>query len=85
MRYKISYEKRALRELNKLPRMAIDQIIKRIDSLEENPYQAGVRKLSLTHDLYRIRAGNYRIIYEICDGELRIIIISIGDRKNVYN
>lgn len=48
MRYKISYEKRALRELNKLPRKAVDQIIKRIDSLEENPYRAGVRKLSLT-------------------------------------
>ncbi|MBO9613050.1 MAG: type II toxin-antitoxin system RelE/ParE family toxin [Dyadobacter sp.] len=85
MRYKISYEKRAIKELNKLPKRAVVQVVKKIDSLGENPYQAGVRKLAAIHDVYRARVGNYGILYEINDGELRIIIVSIGDRKDVYN
>ncbi|MGX5857520.1 type II toxin-antitoxin system RelE family toxin [Dyadobacter jiangsuensis] len=85
MRYKIVYEKRALKELYKLPSKAVSQIIKKIDSLAENPYQTGIRKLTDTDEVYRARAGNYRILYEINDGQLRIMIVKIGDRKDIYN
>ncbi|SDF49755.1 hypothetical protein SAMN04487996_1119 [Dyadobacter soli] len=46
MRYKISYEKHALKELKRLPSKAVGQILRKINSLAENPYQAGIRKLS---------------------------------------
>lgn len=85
MRYKIIYEKHALKELYKLPSKAVNQILKKIDSLAENPYQAGIRKLTDTDEVYRARAGNYRILYEINDGQLRIMIVKIGDRKDIYN
>jgi len=85
MRYKISYEKRALKELSKLPGRAVTQIVKKIESLAENPYQAGIRKLTDTDEIYRARVGNYRILYEINNGELRIIIVAVGDRKDVYD
>lgn len=85
MKYKVSYAKRALKELSKLPSKAVGQMVKKINSLAENPYQAGVRKLTDTDEIYRARVGNYRILYEINDGELHIIIVAIGDRKDVYS
>jgi len=85
MRYKIIYEKRALKELYKMPLTAIEQIVKKIDSLAKNPYQSGIRKLTGADEVYRARAGDYRILYEINDRELRVMIVKIGDRKDVYN
>jgi mRNA interferase RelE/StbE len=51
--------------------------------LEENPRPAGYKKLK-GRDGYRIRAGNYRIIYDIFDKELIVDIITLGHRKNIY-
>lgn len=56
-----------------------------ISSLVENPYQPGCKKLKGYHDRYRIRAGNYRIIYRILDAELVIDVVEIGNRKDVYD
>ena len=85
MRYKVSYEKRALKELYKLPKKAIGQIVAKIESLASIPYQTGVRKLTDLEEVYRARVGNYRILYQIDDGKLLILIVAIGDRKNVYD
>ncbi|WP_342089163.1 type II toxin-antitoxin system RelE family toxin [Dyadobacter sp. OTU695] len=51
----------------------------------ENPYQSGCKKLKGYQDRYRIRAGNYRIIYRILDAELAIDIVQTGNRKEVYD
>jgi mRNA interferase RelE/StbE len=51
--------------------------------LEENPRPSGYKKLK-GRDGYRIRAGNYRIIYDIFDKELIVDIITLGHRKNIY-
>lgn len=85
MRYKIVYEKRALKELHKMSGKAVGRIIAKIESLALDPYQSGIRKLTDLHHVYRARVGNYRIIYQINDDKLIILIVAIGDRKDVYD
>jgi len=58
-------------------------LIVTIKSLAQNPRPSGYRKLK-ERDAYRIRKGNYRIIYEIIDSMLIVDIIAIGHRKNIY-
>jgi mRNA interferase RelE/StbE len=61
-----------------------NRLIDAIYKLGENPRPAGYIKLK-GRDGYRIRVGGYRIIYEIFDGILLIIVVAIGDRKDIYN
>lgn len=60
------------------------RLAKRLKSLRDNPRPQGVRKLTGENDLYRIRNGDYRIIYTIGDKELIVLVVKIGDRKEVY-
>jgi mRNA interferase RelE/StbE len=84
MPYAVNIEKSALKVLKKLPRNFIAMIWKEIVSLERNPRPSGHKKLKGHQSLYRIRCGNYRIIYEIQDKVLVVLVIRIGDRKEVY-
>ncbi len=59
------------------------RIVRRIQSLSENPRPPGCQKLS-GYDRYRIRQGNYRIVYEIRDFEVLVVVIKIGHRRDVY-
>jgi mRNA interferase RelE/StbE len=55
--------------------------------LEENPRPAGLERLHAKEKLYRIYVGpgkNYRVIYQIADEELRVLVVRVGDRKEVY-
>ena len=81
--YRIEIEPSAQRILKKIPEAAREQIAKFIAKLAFNPGQKGYKKLK-GHNLYRIRFGNYRIIYEIRDDVLIIIVLKIGDRKDIY-
>jgi mRNA interferase RelE/StbE len=60
------------------------RIVRRLRMLKENPRPQGVKKLAGEEDLYRIREGDYRIIYTIRDKELIVLVVKIGDRKEVY-
>ena len=60
------------------------RLAKRLKSLRDNPRPQGVRKLTGENDLYRIRDGDYRIIYTIGDKELIVLVVKIGDRKEVH-
>ena len=53
-------------------------------TLQYNPRPPGVKKLAGENDLYRIREGDYRIIYTIEDKELIVLVVKIGDRKEIY-
>jgi mRNA interferase RelE/StbE len=55
-----------------------------IDSLEENPRPSGVKKLKGSKELYRLRVGDYRIIFAIRDQELLVIVVNAGHRRDVY-
>jgi mRNA interferase RelE/StbE len=52
--------------------------------LRENPRPQGVKKLAGEENLYRIREGDYRLIYTIGDKELIVLVVKIGDRKEIY-
>lgn len=86
MKYSIIYNKAASKEISKLSKKDIGAIINKIDSLEDNPRPSGCKKLiGLFEDLWRIRIGNYRVIYAIED-EVRIVEVRrVGDRKNIYD
>ncbi|QNJ58085.1 RelE-like toxin [Gordonia phage Bunnybear] len=74
----------AAKSLMKLPRVEQKRIRSAIDGLTTDPRPHGVTKLSGTTDSYRIRVGNYRIVYTIDDGELIIVVVRIGHRKEIY-
>jgi mRNA interferase RelE/StbE len=69
--------------LDKLPNQVADLILNAISELENNPRPQGFKKLK-GRDGYRIRIGNYRIIYKIFENELVIDVITLGHRKDVY-
>lgn len=59
------------------------RLVSRIQGLGENPRPPGCQKLS-GHDRYRVRQGRYRIVYEIQDDELVVVVIKLGHRRDVY-
>ena len=83
MKYKLYIEKSAQKELSKIPHPDQNRIINAIRNLVEDPRPSGVKKLS-GRDAWRIRVGKYRVIYEIHDDKLIILVISIGQRKDIY-
>lgn len=81
--YKITFKKSIAKDFKSLPKADIKKILAKIDSLAENPRREGAIKLS-GQDVYRIRQGLYRIIYEIRDNELVVLVIKVGHRSDVY-
>lgn len=85
MIYKIVYVSAAQKELDKLPENDFIKILKAINSLSENPFPVGHLKLEGAKEkLYRIRKGNYRVIYSVEKNIITITILKIGHRKDVY-
>lgn len=84
MAYSILLAPSAERQLKSLTDPVQKRIIKRLKSLRENPRPQGVKKLAGEADLYRVREADCRIIYTIKDKELIVLVVKIGDRKEVY-
>jgi mRNA interferase RelE/StbE len=83
-KYRISIKRSAVKEIEAIPQKKERQrIIKRIGNLAANPRPPGSRKLS-GNDRYRIRQGAYRIVYSIKDNELLVVVVKVGNRKDVY-
>ncbi|MFH1093405.1 MAG: type II toxin-antitoxin system RelE/ParE family toxin [Candidatus Omnitrophota bacterium] len=76
-------KKSAAKELEKIPTRDLKKIVERIQSLADNPRPPGSQKPSQS-ELYRVRQGTYRIVYEIKDKELIIHVIKIGHRREIY-
>lgn len=83
-RYQVIVTPAARKGLCSLPRAAQDRIVPRVDALGEEPRPHGVEKLKGSTDLYRIRIGDYRVIYRIADAVLIVTVIRVGHRKDVY-
>ncbi|MCZ8196212.1 MAG: type II toxin-antitoxin system RelE/ParE family toxin [Flavobacterium sp.] len=81
--YKINFNKKSKKKLDKMSDAIITPIIEAIEGLAENPRPQGCKKLK-GRSGYRIRVGNYRIIYEIFDEILLIDVIDLGHRKDIY-
>ncbi|MGA9996313.1 MAG: type II toxin-antitoxin system RelE/ParE family toxin [Pyrinomonadaceae bacterium] len=84
MAYSILFAPAANRQFRKLTLQVQKRLKPHIDALADNPRPSGVVKLKGPEELYRIRVGDYRIIYEIKDIGLIILVVKIGDRRDVY-
>lgn len=82
--YKVNFSKKASKSLQNISEPFYSNIKKSILSLSENPRPFGYKKLK-GRDAYRIRVGNYRVIYEVFDNQLLIYIIDLGHRKDIYD
>ena len=83
MKYEIRILHSAEKEMDKLPPAIHSRISRRILSLENIPRPKGAKKLS-ARDEYRLRIGNYRILYTISDSDSTVTIIAVGHRRDVY-
>jgi len=84
MMYRIEFVKQSAKQLKSLPAEDQQRIKIKIDALAEVPRPDGVVKLTGEDNLYRIRVRNYRIIYSIQDGQLLILVLKIGHRRDIY-
>ncbi|MCK5802352.1 MAG: type II toxin-antitoxin system RelE/ParE family toxin [Lentisphaeria bacterium] len=82
MTYEILIERRAQRVLGKVVQPQRDRIISAIRRLSQDPRPPGVRKLS-GREAWRIRIGSYRVLYEIQDAKLVVLVVEVGDRRDV--
>lgn len=83
-RYEVQLTPSALRSLRKLQRPIQVRVAHAIDSLAVNPRPPGTTKLSGEDELYRVRVGDYRIIYSIEDRVLIVLVVAIGHRRDIY-
>jgi mRNA interferase RelE/StbE len=83
MRYRVILPNSVQKELDRLPDDVAGRVLARLRALEFNPRPPDVKKLK-GRQAWRIRVGDYRIIYEIHDRELVIIVVTIGHRREVY-
>ena len=83
MKYDMVFSDRALKQLKKLDRTIQKHIISALEKMRDNPGHY-VTKL-VGYSGHRLRVGDYRVIVDIHENELRILIVTIGHRKNIYN
>lgn len=85
MIYTVELTKQAAKSLRRLPADTRDSIIEKIEELAKDPFspQLDVEKMQ-GRDGYRLRVGKWRIIYDLFKHQLQIVVIKIGDRKEVY-
>jgi mRNA interferase RelE/StbE len=82
--YAIQFKPLALRQLEKLPREAQRRLSAKIEALRDDPFPAGCKKMAAISDAWRIRAGDYRVVYQVHRGVLLVLVLTIGHRREVY-
>ena len=83
-KYRVIFKPSADRQLRKLPVDVQRRIVGDVESLARNPRPAGVVKLTGDENLWRIRIGDYRVVYEIHDDRLMVLVLRVANRKDVY-
>ena len=84
MAYEIEVIRSAARELRRLDSQVRRRVLAKIESLKADPRPAGCRKLTGSEDLWRVRVGEYRVVYTIRDARLVVVIIRARHRRDVY-
>ena len=82
-KYEVRLKRSVAKDLRAIPVKDVARILRRIEALKVDPRPPGVEKLS-GQEKYRIRQGVYRIIYEIRNQELIIVVVKIGHRRDIY-
>jgi mRNA interferase RelE/StbE len=85
--FKVEITTSAAKEFKKLPNSIKDKVKEMVGFLEQNPRSEflNIKKMKGPADLYRVRIGDYRMVYEIKENKIVILIIKLGHRKEVYN
>ncbi|MFF2020732.1 type II toxin-antitoxin system RelE/ParE family toxin [Streptomyces sp. NPDC058171] len=86
MTYAFRFTTAAQRQLRALSRLDAMRILTALTALGDDPYRedADIKKLAGPSGLYRLRVGNFRVAYQVNDGELVVLVVKVGDRRNVY-
>ena len=84
MKYRIEVKRSAAKALKKIPKPDQKRISEKIDNLAENLPNPDTTKMKGNNPFHKIRIGDYRIVYEIQDNVLLLLIIKIGHRKDIY-
>lgn len=82
--YSIEWRPSTKKDLKKISRVEVPKIIEAVESLSDQPRPPGSTKLSGSDLTYRIRVGDYRVIYEIRDEIILVEVVKVGHRKDVY-
>lgn len=83
-RYRIVFKPSAERAFLALPRDAQKRLDKRILALQDNPRPPGVKALAGESGVYRLRVGDYRVLYEVLDDQVLVFVVAVGHRREVY-
>ena len=83
MTFEIIWSDSATQQLKKLDRSVAKRIFDAVSKLQQNPTR-WVRRI-VNSPYYRLRIGDYRVIVDIHENELRVLVVTIGHRKNIYN
>jgi mRNA interferase RelE/StbE len=86
VKYAFRWRERAVRQLRAIPQPAALTILRALAPLGDDPRRpdANVRKLSGFDDRYRLRVGDYRVIYDVTDAQLVILVVGVGHRREIY-
>jgi mRNA interferase RelE/StbE len=84
MRYQVIFQPSAAKQVRSVSRAVYTRIIAKAESLALNPRPAGCEKLKGVEGTWRVRVGDYRIVYQIRDEVLMVLVVRIGHRKDVY-
>lgn len=84
MSHQIFVLPKAQRQVKALPLPVQQRVNKAVKALRDNPWPPGAKKLKDTQDLYRIRVGDYRVIYGVGGDLLLVLVVTVGHRKDVY-
>lgn len=86
MKYAFRWRERAVRQLRAIPQPTALTILRALAQLGDDPRRpdANIRKLAGYDDRYRLRAGDYRVIYDISDGQLIILVVGVGHRREIF-
>ncbi|ACU88941.1 type II toxin-antitoxin system RelE family toxin [Desulfomicrobium baculatum] len=82
-KYSLSFKASVAKDLRQIPKRDVQSILKRIEGLADDPRPSGSEKLS-GQERFRVRQGTYRIVYEIKDQELVVMVVKIGHRCDIY-
>ena len=82
--FRISWKSSALKELRSLPREVVARIVGKVEMLAEEPFPPGSKKLVGSQHTYRIREGDYRVVYNVLTQQILIEVIRVGHRRDVY-
>jgi mRNA interferase RelE/StbE len=81
--YKIYFKESVEKDFSTIPKKDLQKIVRRIETLAKDPRPQGHEKLT-GQDRYRLRQGDYRIVYSIHDTDLAVWIVRVGHRKDIY-